>query len=40
MIFILLLTLTPSTYDAQMFFYLNKLKFSWTFIGVIQAANS
>ena len=39
-IFIFLFTLTPSTYDAMFYFYMNELHFDYEFIGRIQLVSS
>lgn len=39
-IFIFLFTITPSTYDGMMYFYINELKFDYEFIGRIQLVSS
>lgn len=39
-IFIFLFTITPSTYDAMMYFYMQELKFNYEFIGRIQLVSS
>ncbi len=39
-LFIFLFTITPSTYDAMMYFYMNELGFDYEFIGRIQLVAS